>query len=1361
MGLAAVLATATWAAAQDDPKSKPEGPAHSARVMAESSDRPQAESIVGADVLQECSPLLWDSGGMFTDRDQADELIDRRSRTAKSFQNDDGTVTAIISMGPIHYQDELGQWREIRTDIRRNETNEFPHYAYAVTENTFNVYLATTVDGGYVIQLPHGNLILGTQSTVRVEDANGHLLRTFPRQSAKVAVSRNQAFYAGSYPTLHGSDEMLLGSRGIKHNLIIESRPTGLDDISGPNYLVLRELVRLPDGWSIAPANERACDTCAPKATGALAVLDAHGDPVATLPSPIVRECDASAVVHHDTSKGTVTEYSIEKTHAFYRLTDASGGVYVDTVVPLRWILDPARHFPVSIDPTIWVWTYTWDGATGFSYSSSQCYCGYSSCGDEIRWKGADVWNAWAKFNTDTIEPGSNVMDIDLYCFVEEINCPYFEIRALDDYASSCAELWYWQHSGTVYDAITNCLGTGWQGPFDLSATAHQHMEDNLDHNPPFFGITIHDTDSSDSWYAIVDSYDWVDGLKLQVTYDPPEPDFIVEDIWLEPSCPQAGQSYRIHTNLCNVGDGDYSGSIYLKYYINGATVDDDYLSWGLDAGECDEEVSDWLTASSNLDCYDVKVCIDPYDNIDEENDTNNCRTEEYAWGIPSAPSASPSSGCEPLTVEVCGTSGFDYYDWQYQPPGSSSWYNFADDDRCEQKSCSYDGTWKFRYRCKCGPCWSDWGSARSVTVYDTPSDPPAPSVSNPSGCDPVSGTLTGQSGWNSYDWQRKPPGGSWEEFGGSSRTQPYTADSPGTWQYRYSVRNSYGCWSEWGGAASVTVYDTPDPPGAPSVSNPSGCEQVTGILTGQSGWSEWDWQQKPPGGGWEDFGGSGRTQSYDANIEGTWEYQYRVKNSYGCWSGWGDDASVTVNPLPSTPTNATADPPEICDGYCSTLSASVSGAVIDWYSGSCGGHFEEMGNSIEVCPNSTTTYYARARFESTGCESSNCDAVTVIVHDEPIPWYPDNDDDEYGDMYADPVYDCQQPNNYVTDNTDCDDSNLDVHPGATEVCNGIDDDCDDLTDEEGAQGCTTYYRDHDSDSYGVSGDTKCLCSPEGEYRATQGDDCEDADDTSYPGAPEVCDGKDNDCDGKVDEDCSTWCRDADGDGYGDPAHSIEASEQPEGYASKCTDCDDSDPAVNPGATDLCGEDRNCDGLFPHPQTWYRDADGDSYGDPDVAVDDCEQPNGYVANDGDCDDTDEDVNPAAVEWCEDFVDNDCDGDVDCTDPDCYGIGPCQDPPIDVDEDGIRDVEDNCPSDWNPDQTDSDGDGVGDACDNCPDTWNPDQSNIDEDGCGDVCDPNPLCGAGLCGPGCLGAVTLTLLGLCGMKLRSAHESRRRR
>ena len=120
----------------------------------------------------------------------------------------------------------------------------------------------------------------------------------------------------------------------------------------------------------------------------------------------------------------------------------------------------------------------------------------------------------------------------------------------------------------------------------------------------------------------------------------------------------------------------------------------------------------------------------------------------------------------------------------------------------------------------------------------------------------------------------------------------------------------------------------------------------------------------------------------------------------------------------------------------------------------------------------------------------------------------------------------------YLTSDGDCDDSNPDVNPDASETCDGNDNDCDGEIDEEGS---TEYYLDSDGDGFGDDNSTAMACEPDPGYVAVGGD-CDDAEPTVYPDATELCDGLDNDCDGDVDEDLSTtYYADVDGDGYGDP----------------------------------------------------------------------------------------------------------------------------------------------------------------------------------------------------------------------------------
>jgi len=161
---------------------------------------------------------------------------------------------------------------------------------------------------------------------------------------------------------------------------------------------------------------------------------------------------------------------------------------------------------------------------------------------------------------------------------------------------------------------------------------------------------------------------------------------------------------------------------------------------------------------------------------------------------------------------------------------------------------------------------------------------------------------------------------------------------------------------------------------------------------------------------------------------------------------------------------------------------------------------------------------------------------------------------------------------------------------------------------------------------------------------------------TTTPPTPdvedEVCnDGIDNDNDGNIDcadSDCANADNcidtvDEDGDGYADDV-----------------DCDDRDENVNPGATEVCdGVDNNCDGDVDVDAvdvvTYFADNDGDGYGNDDNGTfTACEAPEGFVVSNDDCNDGDANVNPGATEVCDNSVDNDCDGDMGCNDADCDG-----------------------------------------------------------------------------------------------------------
>jgi hypothetical protein len=370
------------------------------------------------------------------------------------------------------------------------------------------------------------------------------------------------------------------------------------------------------------------------------------------------------------------------------------------------------------------------------------------------------------------------------------------------------------------------------------------------------------------------------------------------------------------------------------------------------------------------------------------------------------------------------------------------------------------------------------------------------------------------------------------------------------------------------------------------------------------------------------------------------------------------DDGDASVNPEAEEACNGVDDD---CDGDID------EGVALTFYVDADGDGFGDPAALVEACdlPDG-------AVLDGTDCDDTDpeiypdaperCDGVDQdcdgeIDEDIVSIWYADADGDGYGDVDA-LLDECDPPEGYVADATDCDDAEAAAFPGNPEVCDGLDNDCNGTIDEGVT---TTFYVDVDGDGYGDGTQTIEDCDTPSGYADAAGD-CDDADFETFPGAPERCDGADDDCDGTIDEDdavdAGTWYADADSDGYGDAGASSVSCEAPSGSVSDATDCDDSDAAVNPAATEICnGIDDDCDADVDDADgsldsatasTWYADADSDGYGDAAATSLTCAQPSGTVTDATDCDDADAAVNPAATEVCN-GVDDDCDAVVDDAD----------------------------------------------------------------------------------------------------------------
>lgn len=142
------------------------------------------------------------------------------------------------------------------------------------------------------------------------------------------------------------------------------------------------------------------------------------------------------------------------------------------------------------------------------------------------------------------------------------------------------------------------------------------------------------------------------------------------------------------------------------------------------------------------------------------------------------------------------------------------------------------------------------------------------------------------------------------------------------------------------------------------------------------------------------------------------------------------------------------------------------------------------------------------------------------------------------------------------------------------------------------------YYLDSDGDGHGAGAAVEACAPLAGHSEST--DDCDDSDPQMHPGATEACDGEDQDCDAAIDEGLATapYYRDADGDGFGDRKESVLACRMPSGHVLLGTDCDDACADCRPGGSELCDlRDNDCDETTDEGVTtrFYPDCDCDGY----------------------------------------------------------------------------------------------------------------------------------------------------------------------
>ncbi|MDY0314680.1 MAG: hypothetical protein RBR32_06350, partial [Bacteroidales bacterium] len=294
------------------------------------------------------------------------EDLSKRDAFSKHYINEDGSYTALIGAGPIHY-DNNGNWEDINHRIV--ETND-SDYKYANTTNVFESYFGTYLQNGIISKTQEAKLIEFLNPKMYWE-VNGQAVQLQTADNVAVSVNEDKAIYKNIFGEISAEYTILTGKREL--NYIIPSLQALGNIPNQAEYLVFVEDIELPQNWT-ASMEERG-----------ISIKNQFGENVYLYENP------------HSTDAENI---ELREENTIYEIHENGNIITVKTKVKANWILSQERIFPVKVDPTVNALADAGRSVYSDGEDEEAGYFGLVS----------DYWlQYYIKFNTSAIPNGSTI----------------------------------------------------------------------------------------------------------------------------------------------------------------------------------------------------------------------------------------------------------------------------------------------------------------------------------------------------------------------------------------------------------------------------------------------------------------------------------------------------------------------------------------------------------------------------------------------------------------------------------------------------------------------------------------------------------------------------------------------------------------------------------------------------------------------------------------------------------------------------------------------------------------------------------------------------------------------------------------